>query len=141
MLKNHWNTLIICLFDQTTKEPLSKFASWKIWEYKKLWGLGLGPSCYKKKENVLKMVAEKERVHISNTDFFYRPLFSPFLANVATLQLVFFTHFANKSHPPGFLISGTLAWNGLGETVKRNSTHTEIWVTARTFQNICEAVF
>ena len=140
MLKNHWNTLIICLFGQTTKQPLSKFASWKIWEYKKLWGLGLGPSCYKK-ENVLKMVAEKESVHISNIDFFYRHLFNPFLANLATLQLVFFTHFANKSHPPGFLISGTLAWNGLGGTIKRNSTHTGIRVVARTFQNIRKGVF
>ena len=31
MLKNHWNTLIICLFGQTTKQPLRNFEPWRSW--------------------------------------------------------------------------------------------------------------
>ena len=37
MLKNHWNTLKLCLFGQTTKQWLSNFEGW-----------GLNPVAYKK---------------------------------------------------------------------------------------------
>ena len=40
VLENHWNTLKICLFAHTTKQPLSKCEPWKSENYKKLWGLG-----------------------------------------------------------------------------------------------------
>ena len=44
MLKNHWNTLKICFFGQTTKQPLSNFELWKSWKCKQLWGVGPDPS-------------------------------------------------------------------------------------------------
>ena len=40
MLKNHWNTLKICLFGKTRKQRLSNFEPLKSWKYKQLWGLG-----------------------------------------------------------------------------------------------------
>ena len=39
MLKNHRNTLKICLFGQTTNQPLSNFEPWKSWKYKQFLGL------------------------------------------------------------------------------------------------------
>ena len=44
MLNNYWNTLKICLFDETTKQPLSSFESWKSWKYKQPLGLEVEPS-------------------------------------------------------------------------------------------------
>ena len=49
ILKNHWNTLKICLFGQTTKQLLTNFEPWKSWKNKQLWGLGPDPSCLYKK--------------------------------------------------------------------------------------------
>ena len=43
MLKNHWNTVKICLSGQTTKQTLSSFEPWKSWNYKQLWRLGYDP--------------------------------------------------------------------------------------------------
>ena len=39
MLKNHWNTLKICLIGIIAKQPLSNFEPWITWKFKQLWGL------------------------------------------------------------------------------------------------------
>ena len=44
MLKNNKNQIKICLFGQTTKQPLSNFEPWKSRKYKQLWGLWPDPS-------------------------------------------------------------------------------------------------
>ena len=50
MLKNHWNEYTkICLFGQTTKQPLSNFEPWQSWKYKQLWVMGPKPTCLLKK--------------------------------------------------------------------------------------------
>ena len=85
MLKNHWNTLLICLFRQTTKQPLSNFAPEKSENTSNFEGWALALLAIKK-ESVLKMVAEKGRVHISNADFPQRCLFNPFPANVTIME-------------------------------------------------------
>ena len=43
--KNHWNTIKICFFGQTTTHLLRKFELWKPWKYKQIWGLGRDTSC------------------------------------------------------------------------------------------------
>ena len=37
-----------------------------------------------------------------------------------TLPRVLFTRFVSKNHPPGFSVSGTLAWNGLNEILMKH---------------------
>ena len=49
MLKIYWETLKICLFGQTTRQPLRNFEPWKFWKYKQLGGLGPNPSCLSEK--------------------------------------------------------------------------------------------
>ena len=63
MLKNHWNTLNICLFGQTTKQTLSKFEPWRYWNLENKsnfegWGLTL--VAYKKmcKPRLLSTIAQ-----------------------------------------------------------------------------------
>ena len=59
MLENHWNTLKICLFGQTTKQPLCNFEPWKPWKYKQLWGLVPEPSTLQKRAIIHQEECEK----------------------------------------------------------------------------------
>ena len=50
VLENHCNTFKVCLFAQTSKQPISNFKPWKSWKGKQLWGLKRDPSLLQEKE-------------------------------------------------------------------------------------------
>ena len=56
MLKNQWNRLRICLFGQTTKQPLSNFELWKSWNSRQLWGLEPDPGWLQKVKMYHKLI-------------------------------------------------------------------------------------
>ena len=43
--KSHGNILNICLFGETTKQPLNNFETWKPRKYKQIGGLEPDSSC------------------------------------------------------------------------------------------------
>ena len=49
MLKNHWNTLKICVFGQTTKQPLGNLSPASLEKIQSTLMAGIEPSCLQKK--------------------------------------------------------------------------------------------